>query len=153
VADLAPDLPSEVITCGAPFLFVPVRDVGALGRARMRPDRWVAIAAQAPAAHGAFCFTINTGDPTITARSRMFAPAAGVAEDPATGGASGPLGCYLVRYGLVAPAVPARLLSLQGVEMGRPSYVHIEIEGGPEVITAVRVAGTCVAVGGGYIEL
>ncbi len=151
--DLAPDLPIEVITCGAPFLFVPLRNVDALRRARMRPDRWEAIAAQVPAAHGAFCFTTNTGDPTIAARSRMFAPAAGVAEDPATGSASGPLGCYLVHYGLIASATPARILSLQGVEMGRPSSVHIEIEGGPDVITAVRVAGVCVAVGGGYIEL
>ena len=57
----------------------------------------------------------------------MFAPDIGVAEDPATGIASGPLGCYLVRHKVVAADKADAMLSLQGVKMGRPSHVHISI--------------------------
>ena len=62
----------------------------------------------------------------------MFAPPVGVFEDSATGVASGPLGCYLVRHGLVTAAAARSILSVQGVKMGRPSQVHISItvEGG-----------------------
>ena len=60
-----------------------------------------------------------------TVYSRMFAPELGIAEDPATGIASGPLGCYLVRHKVVPPEKAGAMLSLQGVKMGRPSHVHI----------------------------
>lgn len=50
-----------------------------------------------------FVFSVEPGADGATVYSRMFAPEAGVVEDPATGGASGPLGGYLVRHGLVAP--------------------------------------------------
>lgn len=152
LTDLDARLPAQIISCGAPFLFVPLRDLDALGQARMQTERWRELA-ECAEMYGVFCFTTQSGDPAVTVRSRMFAPLVGVAEDPATGGASGPLGCYLVRYGVVATARPARILSLQGVEMGRPSYVHIEIDGSADGITGVRVGGECVAVGGGYIDL
>jgi len=49
-------------------------------------------------------------------------------EDPATGSASGPLGAYLVRYGLAQASPVAYIVSEQGIEMGRPSFIHIQIE-------------------------
>ena len=58
----------------------------------------------------------------------MFAPVLGVAEDPATGGASGPLGSYLVRHSLVTPEQARSILNLQGVKLGRPSWIHVSIE-------------------------
>jgi trans-2,3-dihydro-3-hydroxyanthranilate isomerase len=82
----------------------------------------------------------------------MFAPDAGIPEDPATGSASGPLGCYLVKYGLVKDN-PARMVSEQGFEMGRPSYIHIEIGQANGEINMVKVGGQCVPVGQGFIEL
>ncbi|HUI26418.1 MAG TPA: PhzF family phenazine biosynthesis protein [Candidatus Kryptonia bacterium] len=151
-SDLDADLPAEVVSTGAPFLFVALRTRDALARARLRVDQWEPLSA-ALKAHGVFCFTRDTGDAAVTVRSRMFAPEAGVIEDPATGSASGPLGCHLIRYGAIRAASPTRMLSLQGVEMGRPSHVHIEIEGGPDAFTAVQVGGECVAVGGGYLEI
>ncbi|MFI5364037.1 MAG: PhzF family phenazine biosynthesis protein [Candidatus Binatia bacterium] len=150
--DIDPALPVEVVSTGAPFLFVPLRDRAALGRARVSAEACERVAELA-GTYGVFCFTTDSGAADATVRSRMFAPAVGVPEDPATGSGSGALGCYLVRYGVVAAGAPARMLSLQGVEMGRPSRIHIEIAGQPDAITAVRVAGACVAVGGGYIEL
>ena len=57
----------------------------------------------------------------------MFAPSQGIVEDPATGSASGPVGCYLVTHNLVPRNRADRIVSLQGVAMGRPSYIHIKI--------------------------
>ena len=68
--------------------------------------------------------------PTSTAYSRMFAPSAGVVEDPATGSAAGPLGCYLVKHGLVQRDQMQDMVSLQGVAMGRPSRMHMRITRG-----------------------
>ena len=83
----------------------------------------------------------------------MFAPELGVAEDPATGSASGPLGCYLVRHGVVAPDAAGAMLSLQGVKMGRPSDVHISIGLEAGAITSVRVGGESVLASGGLLYI
>jgi len=98
-----------------------------------------------------FCREVEMAGATV--HSRMFAPALGVAEDPATGAASGPLGCYLVRHGLVASTGKVAIISEQGLEMGRPSIIHIEVEQKDGAITAVRVGGQCYYMGEGCIEL
>ncbi|HEX2908066.1 MAG TPA: PhzF family phenazine biosynthesis isomerase, partial [Phototrophicaceae bacterium] len=99
-----------------------------------------------------FMFTLETEMSGSTVHSRMFAPNLGIAEDPATGAASGPLGCYLVRQGLVT-ANPAVIVSEQGFEMGRRSLLHIRIEQTDGQITGVFVGGQCVFVGEGFIEV
>ena len=84
-----------------------------------------------------------------TVYSRMI----GALEDPATGSASGPLGCYLVRYGIVPLARAGDIVSVQGVKMNRPSRVHIRIDAeSPERITRVRVGGGSVLVGEGRLR-
>ena len=85
------------------------------------------------------------------AYSRMLAPAFGIAEDPATGGASGPLGCYLFKHRLVDRSRLAHIVSLQGVKMKRPSRIHISIDASGEEITRVRVGGRSVLVGDGRL--
>jgi trans-2,3-dihydro-3-hydroxyanthranilate isomerase len=79
----------------------------------------------------------------------MFAPAFGIGEDPATGSAAGPLGCYLVRYRLIAPDTARRIIDLQGVAMGRPSVMHVAIRERDGEIVEVKVGGTAVLVGRG----
>ena len=81
----------------------------------------------------------------------MFAPGFGIAEDPATGSASGPLGCYLVRHKVVAPEKSESMISLQGVKMGRPSHVHIAIGLDQGDISSVRVGGEAVLAGEGTL--
>ncbi|OFW04784.1 MAG: hypothetical protein A3H96_10230 [Acidobacteria bacterium RIFCSPLOWO2_02_FULL_67_36] len=81
----------------------------------------------------------------------MLVPSLGVAEDPATGAASGPLGCYLLRHGVVTPEAARSMLSLQGVAMRRPSRVHISIDSRDGEITRVRVGGQSVLVGRGEL--
>ena len=85
----------------------------------------------------------------------MFAPAFGIPEDPATGGASGPLGAYLVRHGAIQCEDTAQMVSLQGVKMGRPSRVHMAIFSASTdgEITSVEVGGASVLVGEGALYL
>jgi trans-2,3-dihydro-3-hydroxyanthranilate isomerase len=84
-----------------------------------------------------------TGDGT--AMTRMFLPGAGIAEDPATGSAAGPIGIHLLRHGLLAPAQELRLS--QGVQINRPSTLLVRVEGLPGAIAAVGVGGSAVVVG------
>jgi len=101
-----------------------------------------------------FLFTTDTSGAASdeTVYSRMLAPAFGVGEDPATGGASGPLGCYLLRHGMVREETARQMISLQGVAMGRPSRIHISIGSTDGAITSVRVGGQSVLVGRGELE-
>ena len=100
------------------------------------------------APRGIVVFSTEPADDEATVYTRMLGSDR---EDPATGSASGPLGCYLVRYGLVPPGRARRIVSRQGVKMRRPSRVHIRIAGEPDAITDVKVGGASVLVGDGRI--
>ena len=104
-------------------------------------------------AHGVFAFSPEHGRDKATVYSRMFAPDLGVTEDPATGIASGALGCYLVRHKVVSADKAGAMLSLQGVKMGRPSHVHISIDVEGREIAAVRVGGESVVAGEGTLYI
>jgi trans-2,3-dihydro-3-hydroxyanthranilate isomerase len=147
-------LPMEVVSCGVPFLIVPVATRDAVDSATLNITAYGELMRALPAtASGLFFFSHERGNGKATAYSRMFAPEVGVFEDPATGIASGPLGCYLVRHNVVTAAAARSILSLQGVKMGRPSEVHISIgvEGGD--IRSVRVGGTSVLAGEGTLYI
>ena len=150
--DLDERLPLEVVSCGVPFLYVPLRTLDAARRARPRADL-IEGAAGGGVPPEVFVFTREVESAFSTVHSRMFAPGLGVTEDPATGGASGPLGCYLVRHGLVPCDPAAEIVSEQGLEMGRPSFIRIRIERNGDEITAVRVGGQCHFMGEGFIEI
>ncbi len=84
----------------------------------------------------------------------MFAAGLGVVEDPATGSACGPLGCYLVTHGVVKGDARAKMVSWQGVEMGRPSRIHISItQDNAGAISRVQVGGQAVVVGRGNLMI
>ena len=144
------DLPIQVVSCGVPFLFVPVKTLEAIRRIRFRID--VAERLKTPAGN-TFVFTMETEFPGSGVHSRMLAPLLGVAEDAATGSANGPLGCYLVRHNVLASENELRVVSEQGIEMGRPSFLHIRIRHAGDEITAVHVGGSCCYMGSGQLEL
>jgi trans-2,3-dihydro-3-hydroxyanthranilate isomerase len=146
-------LPMEVVSCGVPFLFVPLRDLKAVRGIRFRLDVWEK-ALRDFEAPNVFVFTPETEVEGSTVHSRMFAPGAGIGEDPATGGASGPLGCYLVRHKILPREPETRCVSEQGLEMGRPSFIKIRIEQNDAGdITGVHVGGQCCLIGAGYLEI
>ena len=152
--DLAGDLPLEVVWCGLPYFIVPVATRAAVDAVTI--DRRLLKAAYAGAGLQelpVYLFTTERGAGDAIAYSRMLAPGFGIAEDPATGSACGPLGCYLVQHGVVFPDAARDIVNLQGAAMGRPSYLHVSIDSGVGRITRVRVGGTSVLVGRGELEL
>jgi trans-2,3-dihydro-3-hydroxyanthranilate isomerase len=147
-------LPVQIVSCGFACLLIPVaarRDVDA---AVLDRAAWSAFAASLEAPPACiFFFSVEPGADGATAYSRMFAPALGISEDPATGGASGPLGCYLVEHHVVDANTAAAMVSLQGVKMGRPSRIHISIGIERNAIAVVRVGGQAVFVGEGFLTI
>ena len=82
-------------------------------------------------------------------KMRMFAPAFGVAEDPATGSAAGPLAVHLARHGRIAFGEEIEIS--QGAEIGRPSTLLARVEGEGDRIDLVEVAGSAVVVARGEL--
>jgi len=146
--------PVQEVSCGVPFVFFPLATRAAVDAARANLDVFGDLCrASGVDDHAMFVFSPEPGADGATVYSRMFAPGLGVAEDPATGAASGPLGCYLVRHGIVPASDAAPLRSQQGVKMGRPSWVHIAIGVDGSAITRVQVGGEAMLVGEGYVEV
>ncbi len=147
--------PPQVVSCGVPFLFAALMTRTAVDRVSVDRKAYAA-ACQASGIDELPLFIFTTdctgsiGDEAVY--SRMLAPGFGISEDPATGGASGPLGCYLFTHRLVLPDRLRRLVSLQGVAMRRPSRIHISIEASGQEITRVRVGGRSVRVGDGQLR-
>jgi trans-2,3-dihydro-3-hydroxyanthranilate isomerase len=137
-----------------PFLFIPLTTRRAVDSAALDTSALETFYQSAGMrTHGVFVFSPQPGHDKATVYSRMFAPGLGVLEDPATGGASGPLGCYLTRHKVVAPKQAAAMVSLQGVKMGRPSHIHISIGLNGSEIDSVRVGGNAVVAGEGTLYI
>ena len=151
VPDLVPDLPVQQVSCGVPYLIVPLGSQKAVDRATSDGSafRWLAESTGIDAP--IFLFATSPPGSPETVNSRMFAPQFGVTKDAATGSASGPLGCYLVRHRLVSGDAARRIISLQGVAMGRPSRVHVSIASRADEIVEVKVGGHAVLVGRGEL--
>lgn len=146
-ADLA-DLPIQEVSCGNNFLLVPLRSTELLKKVRVNQVLYDELLPELKSI-GVYVFSLSDvegGD----VRGRMFAPELGIVEDPATGSANGPLGCYLSNYDLV----DFPIVSLQGFEMKRPSYIYLDIAKDSEgEICAVKVSGKCKFVGQGELFL
>jgi trans-2,3-dihydro-3-hydroxyanthranilate isomerase len=84
-------------------------------------------------------------------KTRMFAPAGGVAEDPATGSAAGPLAVHLARHGRISFGEEIEIS--QGAEIGRPSTLYARAEGSAERTERVEVGGSAVIVARGEFRL
>ena len=152
-ADLLPGAPIEPGSTGNKFLFVPFRDRATVDRAVLDVRGMLAVMGDRPLI-GIFVFAPDPDPGAGRAYSRMFAPhTSGVPEDPATGSASGPLGAYLVRHGLVKKAGEVKIVSEQGTRMGRQSFIHIKLGMEGERITSIRVGGSTVPVLNGELEL
>jgi trans-2,3-dihydro-3-hydroxyanthranilate isomerase len=141
-------LPQEV-NCGSPFFMVPLVSRAAVDQAVVDLRAAAAMFEAAKITRrGLFVFSTEPGPDGATAYSRMM----GANEDPATGSASGPLGSYLVKHGLVPADKAGSIVSAQGVKMGRPSRIHIKIDLAGGEISRVRVGGTSVLVGEGRLR-
>ena len=146
-------LPVQVASSGLRFLYVALNsraavDAATLDRAKLCALLRVLDLEELPV----FVFSPKPADDGATVYSRLFAPSLGISEDPATGSASGPLGAYLLKYNAVPAKTESRLVSLQGVRMGRPSRIHIALSSDAGVLEEVRVGGEAVVVGEGTLR-
>jgi trans-2,3-dihydro-3-hydroxyanthranilate isomerase len=136
-------------SCGVPFLFVPVRDREVLARVKLRLDLWEKLLSKWWA-KSVFLFTTDTVSKDAQLHARMFAPAMGVAEDPATGGAAAAIAGWLQQSDPRDGA--RRWLIEQGFEMGRPSHIELEADISQGQVVAIRVGGGSVLVTEGWID-
>jgi trans-2,3-dihydro-3-hydroxyanthranilate isomerase len=135
-------LPVEAYENGPLHVYIELESEAAV--AALRPDMG-ALAALGEI--GANCFA-GSG---ARWKTRMFAPADGVPEDPATGSAAGPLAVHLCRHGRVAFGEEIEIR--QGEELGRPSILHARADGSAGRVERVEVAGAAVVVAGGRFRL
>lgn len=141
----------ETVSCGTPFLLIPLRTRDAVRRSRVKLDLFQA-ALRDYITSMVMVFAMDAEHAGHDVRARMFAPTIGVPEDPATGSACSSLSGYL------AARDPRRDGTLrwvveQGFEMGRPSILELEADKKAGAITAVRVGGQTVMVQDGTFTI
>lgn len=148
VADeIGPDI-AGVFEGGPAFLYIPVRTLDALSRARPMEPGWTACM-DASRVDSAYLYTATAAG----FQCRMFSPTAGIPEDPATGSATAILAAQLLANGAL-PATGTTAIDLQqGVEMARPSALWLTIDTVDNALTAIRVAGQAVKVAEGQINI
>jgi trans-2,3-dihydro-3-hydroxyanthranilate isomerase len=147
---LHPELPPQAVGTGNTFLMVPLASAAAVSSA-LADTRMLNHIEKELGVLGLFFFAFSED----RIRARMFAPGAGVPEDPATGSAAGPIGVYLALHGAVPGGVAdgrGRFAIDQGVEMGRPSELDVTVllDGG--LPSGVRVEGSAVLMMRGEID-
>ena len=151
VDDLEPALNPRPVSCGVPTLFVAVRDRRALGQVRIDPAAWARTLKNYWAPH-VYAFCLDPETPGAHVRARMFAPALGIAEDPATGAAATALAGYMVGRWASGDG-ELRWVIEQGMEMGRPSLIHVEAQRRDGALAAIRVGGAAVLISSGEIDV
>ncbi len=140
-----------IYSAGNPFVFVPVRNLDVIGRARIASQHWD------PAFHpvnhpAAFIYTRETINHDAAFHARMFWPAIGVGEDPATGSAAAAFAAVIMRFDDLPDGTYAGIIE-QGYEMKRPSKMFLEIEVKGGALDGIRIGGHAVPVMSGDLEL
>jgi trans-2,3-dihydro-3-hydroxyanthranilate isomerase len=135
-------LPIEAYRNGPVHVYVELPDADAV--AALRPDIG---ALERLGVYGINCFAVS-GE---RVKTRMFGPALGVAEDPATGSAAGPLAVHLARHERIGYGSEIEIV--QGVEIGRRSVLRARVDGTADAIERVAVGGSAVIVARGEYRL
>jgi trans-2,3-dihydro-3-hydroxyanthranilate isomerase len=137
------ELPVERYDNGAPHVYVALGSEDEV--ARLRPD--LNRLAELEGVVGINCFAGANG----RWKTRMFAPAGGVSEDPATGSAAGPLALHLARHGRIAFGDEIEIT--QGVEIDRPSTLYARADGSADNVERVEVGGSAVVIARGELQV
>jgi trans-2,3-dihydro-3-hydroxyanthranilate isomerase len=147
----------QALSSGLPFLLIPLRDQSAIAAVKLRRELWQQYLSSFWAS-SVYVFTFDTSSRLIDLRARMFAPNLGIEEDPATGSAATVLGAYLAQrdYQMCRQPGQERLLTWQveqGIEMGRPSLLKIQVTQSADSIEKITVGGSSVLVSQGMMEI
>ena len=137
--------PIEIVSTGLPVMIVPVRTLTAVTSVVPNVTAINELCARY-GANGMMVFTTVTVEESAAVHTRMFACPIGVMEDPATGSASGALGAYLVKNGVVEKGPRTEVIAEQGYEIDRPSRIVIQVESDDGAIREVKVGGQAVMI-------
>jgi PhzF family phenazine biosynthesis protein len=136
--------PIQIVSTGHSKVMIGIKEKKRLDE--LRPDllRLAGISKKI-GCNGFFVFTFDSDSPDILTCGRMFAPAIGIAEDPVTGNANGPLGAYIVKHKLIdVPAHSLTFNSKQGEAIGRTGVVEVHIDIQDSLPVKVRIGGRAV---------
>jgi trans-2,3-dihydro-3-hydroxyanthranilate isomerase len=140
-------------SAGVAFVLIPVHDIAAAGAVEFDPALWERCA---PFAEGrlASAYLYCRGGVNHAARfhTRMFAPDMGIAEDPATGAAAAALSGAIHAFDQLVDGHHPFLIE-QGVEMGRPSLIHLHLDVSGGVIAGARIGGQAVRIATGMLDV
>ncbi|HEX3466882.1 MAG TPA: PhzF family phenazine biosynthesis protein [Candidatus Elarobacter sp.] len=143
-SDVSAGVPPQFASAGTPFFFVNVVSPDAVDRAEFQHAH-LREAVGSAGSVGTFVFARQApaSSTNYDVYARMFAPQSNIAEDPATGSATGPLAAYMREYGLL-PQKPITFTSEQGTKMGRRSLLRVRVEGAHDV--TIKIGGSAVTV-------
>lgn len=140
-------------SAGVPFLLIPVRDIGTAGRVEFDPQLWEKTVPFVDGAlASAYLYCRGAINHTAKFHARMFASGMGIVEDPATGSAVAALSGAIHHFDRL-PDGHHPLIVEQGVEMGRPSLIHLHIDVSGGEIANARIGGQAVRIASGTMEL
>lgn len=145
-SDMIRDLPIQEVSTGHSKVMVPITSVEKLDSLKPDMDRLKEISRKI-SCNGYFVFAFNEdGDECLTS-GRMFAPIAGIDEDPVTGNGNGPCGAYISRYGLLPDAPVFTYKGRQGVAMGKEGVIEVTVHRKDGEPRTIQVGGTAVKAG------
>lgn len=138
-------------SAGVPYVCVPVADLDVAGRVRLDERLWDEIVLQNPAVIGfPYVYCRETVNHDCSFHTRMFAPQDGIPEDPATGSAAAAFAGAILTHDEPVDGIHRYWLE-QGIEMGRPSRIRLEIEAAAGGIEAARIGGAAVKLAEGTL--
>jgi trans-2,3-dihydro-3-hydroxyanthranilate isomerase len=143
--DIATDIASsQVVSTGVPHLLVPIRNSDLVDQ--ISPESSLLLdVLKAAGGEGCYVYSLDARHRSAAAYTRFFNPTIGIAEDPATGTAAGPLGAHLVKLGLVKSGV---VTVEQGTALGRTSLIEVSV-----LDSTVSISGWGVVVASGRLSV
>lgn len=140
--------PVEVVSTGLPVLIVPIRTLTAVKSMQVDHSA-IGELCDRLGVYGIMVYTTMTLEENSTVHTRLFADPIGIPEDPATGSASGALGAYLVKNGVVEVGPTTEVVIEQGYEIDRPSRILVDVFSDDDMIQNIKVGGQVVMVAEG----
>ena len=142
-ADLLENFPVTIASTGHSKVMIGIKDINLLPS--LRPDMTGLVKLSSEiGCNGYYVFTFDQ-EKTPLVHGRMFAPAIGINEDPVTGNANGPLGAYLVHYGLVKHnSSMFSFQAVQGEAIGRAGTMEVQVKIKNDQPEEVRIVGEAV---------
>ena len=148
---LATPMAPQNVSCGLPFLMVPLRSVDAVSRSRVRMEKWETTLKSAWAPD-IFLFARTPEGSDAHIHARMYGPGVNVPEDPATGSANACLAGYLAARASQQDGTLVWKVD-QGVEMGRPSRILVQLRKDGDTLVHGGIGGDAVILGQGTLDL